>query len=117
MNDCVKPKFKALSTKQTQAKFVLTCYHCGTVGHIRPNWCKLKSQRPWNKNDAPKKEKGVVESCVSRPKSRYVPPYKRQYFQRFVPSCHHCGKVGHTRPNYLKLKPYDFRISIDSNLV
>jgi ribonuclease HII len=39
MNNYVKPKFKAHLRKQTQAKFVLTCHHCGIIGHIRPNCC------------------------------------------------------------------------------
>jgi hypothetical protein len=59
MNICVKPELKAFSRKQTHAKFVLTCHHCGIIGHIRPNCSKLKSQRPWNKKAAPKKENVV----------------------------------------------------------
>jgi hypothetical protein len=46
MNNCVKLKFKAHLWKQTQAKFVPTCHNCGINGHIRPNCCQLKSQRP-----------------------------------------------------------------------
>jgi hypothetical protein len=41
---------------------------------------------------------------VTRPKSRYVPPFKRQTSQNFFPICYHCGKVGHIQPNYFKLK-------------
>jgi RNase P subunit RPR2 len=91
VNNSVKLKFKAHLRKQTQAKLVLTCHHCGIVGHIRPNCCQLKSQRPWNKKDAPKKDKDVVEFFVSK----YVPAHRRQHSQRFVPTCHHCGKIGH----------------------
>jgi hypothetical protein len=57
MNICVKPEFKAFSRKQTHAKFVPTCHHCGIVGQIRQNCSQLKSQRPWNKKVAHKKEK------------------------------------------------------------
>jgi hypothetical protein len=87
----VKLKFKAHLRKQTQAKFVPTCYHCVIVGHIRPNCYSLKSQRPWNKKDAPKKEKDVIESSVSK----YVSPHRRQHSQKFVPTCHHYGKISH----------------------
>jgi hypothetical protein len=86
MNNCVKPKSKANLGKQTQAKFVPTCYRCRIVGHIRLNSCQLKSQRPWNK------EKDVAEPSMFK----YVHPHRRQHSQRFVPTCHHCGKIGHT---------------------
>jgi hypothetical protein len=64
MNNCVKPKSKVHLGKQTQAKFVPTCQNCGMVGLIKPNCCQLKSQRPWNKKDAPKKEKMCCILCV-----------------------------------------------------
>jgi len=73
--------------KQTQVMFVPTCHHCGIVGHIKPNCCQLESQRPWNN------EKYVVEPSMSK----YVPPYRRQPSQRFVPTCHHCGVIGYIR--------------------
>lgn len=95
LNDCVKSKSKASSRKQISTKFVHTCHHCRIVGHIKPNCLELKSQRPWNKKDAPKKENGVVESCVSKPKSRFVPIPRKQSSQKFVLTCHHCGKVGY----------------------
>jgi hypothetical protein len=83
VNNYVKPKSKAHLWKQTEAKFVPTCHYCGIVRHIRPNCCKLKSQRPWNKNDASKKEKDVVVSSVSK----YVPPHRRKHSHGFVPTC------------------------------
>jgi hypothetical protein len=48
-----------------------------------------------------------VESYVPCPKSRFVHPPRKQSSQRFVPTCHHCKKVGHIRPNCFKLKPYE----------
>jgi len=71
-----------------------TCYHCGMVGHIRPNCGQLKFSRTWNKKNAPKKEKDVEEHS----KTEYVPPHRRQPTQKFVPICHHCGLSGHIRP-------------------
>ena len=73
----------------------------------------------------------VVPDCVpilcstSKDKSMYIPPYKRnQKVERnalkpkplfrshpkelsgskFVPNCHHCGVIGHIRPQCPKLK-------------
>jgi hypothetical protein len=60
----------------------------------------LKSQRPWNKKDSPKKEKDVVESSISK----YVPPRRRQPSQRFVSTCHHYGKISHIQSSCFKLK-------------
>jgi hypothetical protein len=105
MNSCLKPKSKAHLWKQTQAKFIHTCHHCGIVGHIRPNCCHLKSQRAWNKKDALRKKKDVVESSMSK----YVPPHRRQPSQRFVPTCYHCGKIGHIQSSCFKLKPREHK--------
>jgi len=62
-----------------------------TVGHIRPNCGQLKFPRTWNKKNAPKKEKDVEEHS----KTKYVPPYRRQPTQKFIPICHHYGLSGH----------------------
>jgi hypothetical protein len=43
LNNCVEPKSKDHQEKQTQGKFVPTCYHCGIADHIRPNYYLLKS--------------------------------------------------------------------------
>jgi hypothetical protein len=37
--------------------------------------------------------------------SKYAPSHRRQHSRRFVSTCHQHGKIGHTRPNYFKLKP------------
>jgi hypothetical protein len=122
-NSCLKnsaePESKDHKGKQNQGKFVPTCHHCRIVGHIRPNCFLLKSQKPWNKQDAPKK--GSVEDPSP---SKYVPPHRRHISQRgmgFVicenanskfaepakkhsskrsqPTCHLCGVSGHIRPH------------------
>jgi hypothetical protein len=45
-----------------------------------------------------KGKKVLVDPYVSRSKSRIVHPHRKHHSQRFVPTCHHCGKVGHTHP-------------------
>jgi len=115
----VEPESKDLQGKQTQGKFVPICHHCGIIGHIIPKCYLFKSQKPLNKQDAPKK--GSVEKPFS---DKYVPPYRRHISQRgknFVicknanlkfaepvkkhsnkqrqPTCHHCGTSGHIRPH------------------
>jgi hypothetical protein len=35
-----------------------------------------------------------------------VYPPRKLPSQRFVPTCHHCGKVGHIRPHCFNLKPH-----------
>ena len=93
--------------KQTQCKLVPICHHCGVIGHIRPNCWKFKA--------APKKEnqavastlqgkKIYIESHASYPKPRVMHPPRKLSSQRFVPTCHHCGKVGHIRPHCFNLK-------------
>jgi hypothetical protein len=69
LNNCVMPKSKESGTK---GKFVLTCYNCGKIGHIRPNCYLLKFHRPWIKQDALRK--GKVEDSSS---SKYIPPHRR----------------------------------------
>jgi hypothetical protein len=73
LNDFVKPKSKESGT---QGEFVPTCHNCGKVGHIRPNCYLLKSYRPWNKQDAPKK--GKIENTSS---NKYLPPHRRHLSQ------------------------------------
>jgi hypothetical protein len=73
----VEPESKDHQEKQTQGKFVPTCHYCGIIGHIRPNYYLLKSQKPWNKQDAPKKGNGEKPSS-----DKYVPPHRRHISQR-----------------------------------
>jgi hypothetical protein len=54
-------------------------------------------------------KKGKKNSFVpnaSVPKPKVAHPLRKLPSQRFVPTCHHCGKVGHIRPLYFNLKPY-----------
>jgi len=83
-----------VKSKHFTERNLLTCHHCGIVGHIRPNYGQLKFPRTWNKKNAPKKEKDVEEHS----KTIYVSPHRRQFIQKFVPICHHCGLSGHIRP-------------------
>jgi hypothetical protein len=50
-----------------------------------------------------KKGKGIlIDSYVSRAN---MP--KNQPTQRFIPTCHHCGKIGHIRPNCFQLNNHE----------
>jgi hypothetical protein len=53
-----------------------------------------------------KGKKNSIVPHTSYPKSRDVHPPRKLPFQRFVPTCHHCGKVGHIRPHCFNLKPH-----------
>jgi hypothetical protein len=48
----------------------------------------------------------LVEAHASYFKPRVMHPPRKLPSQRFVPTCHHCGKVGRIRPSYFNLKPY-----------
>jgi hypothetical protein len=56
-----------------------------------------------------KGKKGKKNSFVpnaSLPKPKVLHPHRKLPSQRFVPTCHHCGKVGHIRPHCFNLKPH-----------
>jgi hypothetical protein len=43
-----------------------TCHHCGVTGHIRPNCFQIRSQKPWNKTHAPRKDEPGFEEQVKK---------------------------------------------------
>jgi hypothetical protein len=111
-NNHVMPMYKESGTR---GKSVPTCHNCGKIGHIRPNCYLLKSHRPWIKQDTLRKSE--IEDSSS---SKYVPPHRRHIKgkgnvicknanhnsaenvkkhsnKRSLPTCHHCGIIGHIR--------------------
>jgi hypothetical protein len=55
-----------------------------------------------------KKGKGIlIDSYVSRstPKHAHMPRNKPS--QKFIPTCHHCGKIGHIRPKCFQLNNHE----------
>ena len=66
------------------SEFVPICHHCHIVGHIRPNYPKLRS--------------------LSTSKVR--PPSRKPRSSKTTHVCHHCGASGHTCPNCFKLFPH-----------
>jgi hypothetical protein len=52
-----------------------------------------------------KGEKINIEPHASYPKPRVMHPSRKLPSERFVPTCHHYGKVAHIRPNVFNLKP------------
>jgi hypothetical protein len=103
---------KTPSVKQTQGKFAPICHHCGVSGHIRPNCWKFEAT-PKKENQAAastlhgKKGKKIhLEHYAFYPKPRVMHPPRKLPSKRFVPICHHCGKVGHIRPKCFDLKSH-----------
>ena len=70
-----KPFFRSHPRDLSGSKFVLTCYHCGVIGHIRPQCSMLKIKQNHIARSLPKK--------LSGPKHIV---------------CHYCGAFGHLRP-------------------
>ena len=66
------------------SEFFPTCHHCHIVGHIRPNYPKLRS--------------------LSTSKVRS--PSREPSSSKITHVCHNCGVSGHTRPNCFKLFPH-----------
>ena len=61
------------------SKFVPTCHHCGVIGHIRPQYHKLKRE-----------QNHVTRSLSKNPSGP----------KQIV--CHYCGAFGHLRPHCSK---------------
>jgi len=77
LKNYVEPESNNHQGKHTQGKFLHICHHCEIIGHIRPNCYVLKSQKPWNKQDASKKD------SIEKPSSdKYVPLHRRHISQR-----------------------------------
>ena len=74
-----KPLFRSQTKVLDRSKFVPTCHHCGMIGHIRPQYCKLKREQNHMARSLPKK--------LSGPKHIV---------------CHHCGAFGHLKPHCSK---------------
>jgi hypothetical protein len=61
-------------------------------------------------NSSDKSKKVMIDPYVSRPNSMIVHPLRKHLLKRrFVPTCRHCCKIGHTRPSCFKLKPHEHR--------
>ena len=70
-----KPPFRSQHKVLNGSKFVLTCHHCGVIGHIRPQCHKLKRE-----------QNHVTRSLLKKPSGP----------KHIV--CHHCDAFGHLRP-------------------
>ena len=76
-----KPLFRSHSKELSGSKFVPNCYHCGVIGHIRPQCPKLKREQTHVARSFPKRPSGPKPIV-----------------------CHHCGAFGHLRPHYSKFQ-------------
>ena len=81
-SEVFKPVFKPITRVQKKFVFVPTCYLCGVVGHIRPNYSLLRQK--------PKLETRSTSWNTNVPE--------------FVYGCYFCGVLGHIYPNCHKLK-------------
>ena len=77
-----KPPFRSHSMVLDGSKFFPTCYHCGVIGHIRPQCLKLKEQNHVARS-LPKKPSG----------SKHI-------------ICHHYGAFDHLRPHCSKFHAF-----------
>ena len=78
-----KPPFRSQPKVLEGSKFVLTCHHCGVIGHIRPQCSKLKREQNHVARSLPKKPSGPKHIV-----------------------CHHCGAFGHIRPQCSKFHAF-----------
>jgi hypothetical protein len=78
--------------KQSKSRSLHTCHHFSIIGHIRPHCPQIHFQRSWTKKHDPKKGKSGTKPSMAH----HAPRKMRQPSQRSIPSCHHCGKIGHT---------------------
>ena len=76
-----KPPFRSQSKVLDGSKFVLTCHHCGVIGHIRPQCHKLKRE-----------QNHIVRSLL-----------KKSSGPKYI-VCHHCGALSHLRPHCSKFQ-------------
>ena len=76
-----KPLFRSQPKTLDGSKFVPTCHHCGVIGHIRPQYSKLKRE-----------QNRVTRSLSKKPSGP----------KHIV--CHYCGVFGHLRPHCFKFQ-------------
>ena len=78
-----KPPFRSQPKALDRSKFVLTCHHCGMIGHVTPQCHKLKRERNHVARSLPKKPSGPKHIV-----------------------CHHCGAFRHLRPQCSKFHAF-----------
>lgn len=87
----VKIESEILVKNQSKSKFIRICFYCSIIGHTRPYCLQIRSQDLGLRIMILRK----VKLVQNPPCLNYVPPYRRQHSQRFVHTCHHCGKIDH----------------------
>ena len=75
-----KPPLRSQSKVLDGSKFIITCHHCGMIGHIRSHCPKLREQNH------------IARSLPKKPSEP----------KHIV--CHHCGAFGHLRPHCSKFQ-------------
>ncbi|CAL9005570.1 unnamed protein product [Prunus brigantina] len=106
-------KFDVLVPTRTQ-RFIPTCYHCGVKGHIRPRCNALRNvSRETNANGF-KNHVSSLKTCelansvlCTRNKHSSLAKYGFPKPKRFIPTCHHCGTLGHIRPKCFEFRNFE----------
>ena len=110
-NESLKMHAKCLITESfTKNDKNICCNHVVVPGFV-PIMCSTSKDRslyipPHKRNQ--KVERKTLKSKVERKAHKPKPPFRSQPKtldgSKFVPTCHHCGVVGHIRPQCHKLK-------------
>jgi hypothetical protein len=80
---------------QNLSRTCKTCHFCGVSGHIRPHYPQIRTQKPWIKNQEPKK--GRPGSNPS--KTHHAPRQKWQFPKGLIPHAVIVARLGTPKPN------------------
>jgi hypothetical protein len=69
---------------------------------VKPNLSAVTSEEESSKI-------GKNVPLINNVKAELKMPSRKQSKPKFIPTCHHCGKVGHIRPNCFKMKPCEYK--------
>ncbi|KAI5321884.1 hypothetical protein L3X38_030956 [Prunus dulcis] len=106
-------KFDVLEPTRTQ-RFIPTCHHCGVKGHIRPRCNALRNVSKATNANCFKNHVSSLKTCelaksvlCKRDKHSSLAKFGFPKPKRFIPTCHHCGTLGHIRPKCFELRNFE----------
>ncbi|XP_022895355.1 uncharacterized protein LOC111409547 [Olea europaea var. sylvestris] len=106
VNEKLEDKVKTLTSELEKSNAHLQTFISGTkklddiLGMNKPT-----GDRKSNAVNSPNKGKNVLREQSHQSRRNFMPkhPQTRTFEPRFIPTCHHCGALGHTRPRCYKL--------------